>query len=404
MQNIWILNHYANTSGGRHYKFAESLIKYGFNVKVFRASTVHNTGKNTIIGPQKHLCEVYNGIPFILIKARNYVGNGKERVKNMVDYARGLLSVSKKFDDEKPDVIYASSVHPLTWLSGYKLAKRYNAKFIVETRDLWPETLIAMGAIKKTSISARLLYALEKFIYKKADKLIFTFPGGKDYVQSIGLDCSKVININNGVDIEEFNINREKFEYNDADLDCRSTFKILYTGSMGQANELSYLIKAAEIIKRKNIKDIKFILFGDGYQKKELEEYTKKASLDNVVFKGKVGKEFIPSILSKSALNMFTGKYIYLYKYGLSLNKMFDYFASGKPTLSNVECGYDLLKKYNCGLTVKGGSPDALAEGILKFYHMPKKEYDTYCQNALMAAEEFDYKVLVKKLIEVIEE
>ena len=95
---------------------------------------------------------------------------------------------------------------------------------------------------------------------------------------------------------------------------------------------------------------------------------------------------------------MFTGKHIYLYKYGLSLNKMFDYFASGKPIVSNIECGYDMLKEYDCGITVNGGDPNALAEGILKFYNMPKEEYDTYCKNALKAAEDFDFKVLTDKL------
>jgi len=81
---------------------------------------------------------------------------------------------------------------------------------------------------------------------------------------------------------------------------------------------------------------------------------------------------------------------------------MFDYFASGKPVVSNVECGYDMLEKYNCGITVKGGSAEALAEGILKFYNMPKQEYDTYCKNALRAAQDFDFKILTDKLEEVI--
>ncbi len=402
MQNIWILNHYAGTSGDRHYKFAENLIKRGYDVKIFAASTIHNTNKDRITDSKKYLFEVHNGIPFIFIKACDYRGNGMKRVKNMLDYAKGLMSVSKKFDDQKPDVIYASSVHPLTWLAGYKLAKRYNAKFIAETRDLWPETLVAMEMISRNSMPARILYKLEKFIYKKADKLIFTFPGGKDYVESIGLNNSKVRYINNGVDIEEYNYNKKKYKIEDKDLNDDNSFKIVYTGSMGQANELIYLIKAAEILKGRNISDIKFILFGDGYQREELEQYVEKNGLDNVIFKGRVEKKYIPNILSKSDLNIFTGKHIYLYKYGLSLNKMFDYMASGKPTLSNIECGYDILEEYKCGITVQGGSPEALAEGILNFYNMPEEEYDIYCNNALKAAEDFDFKVLTDKLEKVI--
>lgn len=402
MKNIWILNHYASEGTGRHYCFAKHLTVRGNIVKIFKASTLHNSNKNVIKDNSKYVAEKIDEIEFISIKARNYFGNGKQRILNMVDFALGLLSVSKKFDDHKPNIIFASSVHPLTWLSGYFLSKRYKAKFIVETRDLWPETLVAMGQINKNGIPAKILYSLEKFIYKRADKLIFTFPGGKDYVQEIGLDNSNVRYINNGIDIDDFNFNKEKEIYVDDDLDNNTSFKILYTGSMGQANALNYLLEAAKIIRTNGINDIKIILFGDGYQRKELEEYSKVNGLTNVVFKGTVEKKYIPNILSKSNLNVFTGQSIYLYKYGLSLNKMFDYYASGKPTLSNIECGYDLLSEYDNGVTVDGGSAEALVEGILKFYNMPKEEYKTYCDNAIIASKDFDFKVLTDKLEEII--
>ncbi len=403
MKNIWILNHYANPSGGRHYKFAENLIKRGYNVKVFVASTIHNRNKNRIADSRKYLYELHNNIPFIFIKARDYVGNNKQRVLNMIDYAHGLMSVSKEFDSEKPDVIYASSVHPLTWLAGYKLAKRYNAQFIAETRDLWPETLVAMGRIKRNSIPAKILYSLEKFIYKRADKLIFTFPGGKDYVRSRGLDVSKVRYINNGVDIDEFNDNKLNCTFEDEDLNDNNTFKILFTGAIGKANAIYRIVDIAKIFIDKGIKNIRFYIFGDGPERQYLENYIIENKITNVVFKGKVDKKYIPNILSKSNLNIFCLEYLpNLFKYGLSPNKMFEYFASGKPIISNVECGYDMLKKYNCGITVNGGSAEALAEGILKFYNMPKEEYDTYCANALKAAKDFDYKILTDKLEKVI--
>jgi len=404
MKNIWILNHYASEFGGRHYKFAENLIKRGYKVKIFAASTIHNTGINRITESRKFIYEEVNGIPFIFIKACDYFGNGKKRIKNMLDYASGLIAVTKKFDSDKPNIIYASSVHPLTWLAGYRLAKKYNAKFIAETRDLWPETLVAMGQIKRDSLPGKLLYKLEKFIYQKADKLIFTFPGGKDYVESIGVDTSKVRYINNGVDLEEFNNDKNINILEDKDLAREDIFKVIYAGSMGQANALEYLVKAAKIIQDKGIEDIHFILFGDGYQRKDLEKYVDDNNINNVVFKGKVEKKYVPYILSKSNLNIFTGKHIYLYKYGLSLNKMFDYFASGKPIISNIECGYDMLQEYGCGITVQGGSAEALVEGILKFYNMPKEEYNKYCQNALKAAQDFDFKILTDKLEKVIQE
>lgn len=404
MKRIWIINHYAEppTDGKytRHYHFGEELIKRGYEVNIFTASTVHGTDTNFINDDSSFLEKEINKVLFIFVRASNYKGNGADRIKNMLQYSTRILKVSKNF--AKPDIIYASSPHPLTWLAGYKLSKRYGAKFIAETRDLWPETFVAMGKMSKNSIPAKILYKIEKFIYQKADKLIFTFPGGKDYVESIGLDSSEVRYINNGVDLEEFNQNKTRYVLEDPDLDDDSTFKILYTGSMGIANALNNIVYAAKVLNDKGYKDIKFLLFGDGYKRKELEDYVKVNDIPNVKFKGKVDKKYIPGILSKSDLNIFTGKHIYLYKYGLSLNKMFDYFASGHPIVSNVECGYDMLEKYKCGITVKGGSAEALAEGILKFYNMPKEEYDTYCNNALKAACDFDFKILTDKLEEVI--
>ena len=404
MKKIWILNHYGEPptigTNTRHYKLASELSKRGYDVRIFAASTIHRTNINYIDDNRKFLEKEIEGVPFIFVRTCNYKGNGIERIKNMMQYAVGVLQITKKF--EKPDVIYASSPHPLTWLSAYVIAKRYNAKFIIETRDLWPETLVAMGKISRNSIIAKILYKLEKFIYKKADKLVFTIEGGKAYVESIGLDMSKVRYINNGVDIEEFNNNKEINIYKEKELDKENTFKIIYTGSMGIANSLNYLIQAAELIQGKGYRDIQFILFGDGYEREELEEYVKKFNITNILFKGKIGKKYIPNILSKSDLNVLVGNHIYLYKYGLSPNKIFDYYASGKPTLSNIECGYDMLEKYNCGITVKGGSAEALVEGILKFYYMPKEKYNIYCNNALRAAQDFDFKILTDKLEKII--
>ena len=81
---------------------------------------------------------------------------------------------------------------------------------------------------------------------------------------------------------------------------------------------------------------------------------------------------------------------------------MFEYFASGKPTVSDCEFGYDLIKKYNCGIVVDQATTEPLAETIIKFSTMPKNEYENYCKNALKAAKDYDYQRLTEKLIELI--
>lgn len=403
MKNIWILNHYAIPPELgpliRHYKFAENLILRGYKVNVFAASSLHYSDENMIKGNAKFLHKEFNGVPFTFVKAMDYKGNGKKRILNMIEYAYKIINITKKIDIEKPDVIYASSAHPLTWLAGYKLAKRYNAKFIAETRDLWPETLVSMGQISRKSIPAKILYKLQDFIYRKADRLIFTFPGGKDYVDSLGIDTNKVRYINNGIDLDEYNYNKNNYIYEDDDLDDDDKFKVIFTGTIGHANGIRNIVNAAIELKKKNYNDIVFLIFGDGPEKEKLIKKVEKEKIDNIIFKGRVQKKFVPNILSKSSLNLLSLEHLpNLFKYGLSPNKLFDYFASGTPTLSNVECGYDLLLEYNCGLTVKGDSTEDLIEGILKFYNMDKEEYNKYSQNALKASEDFDFKKLTDKL------
>ncbi|MER2008853.1 MAG: glycosyltransferase family 4 protein [Psychrobacillus sp.] len=406
-KTVWIFNHYAHgtffNKGGRHYWFAKNLINKGYEPTIFCASTKHNSDSYIPIQNGSYELKSVEKIPYVFVKTTRYK-NGLERLQNMWNFYRNLFPSSKQYSKRygKPDVIIASSVHPLTLLAGIKIAKKFNVPCICEIRDLWPETIVQYGTLKKNSFVAKLLYKGEKWLYKKADKLIFTIPGGKDYVEEIGLDSSKVRYINNGVDLEEYNTNKKEFIYSDEHLDDPSTFKILYTGTMGVANELTYLIKAAEEIQKKGINDIQFILFGNGSQREKLEEYTVSKGLTNIVFKGNVDKKLIPNILSKSNLNVFTGKHIPLYKYGLSLNKLFDYMASGKPTLSNMENGYDILTKYNCGKTVKGGSVDALVQGILDFYHMDDQEYKVYCRNSLSTIQKYDFKTLTDKLENII--
>lgn len=404
MKKIWIINHYAEPPEGgkylRHFNFAKKLIERGYDVTIFTASTIHNTKINNTDGKSPYLINEIEGVKFVFIKSDSYFGNGKARVKNMLQYYFGVKKAYVDF--ENPDVIYTSGPHPLAWLAAKHIAKRSNAKLLVETRDLWPETFVAMGRFSKNHPVALILYAIEKNVYKAADRLIFTFPGGDEYVKNLGIDTSKVRYINNGIDLNEFKAAKEiRFEDERYEGD---DFKVIFTGAMGRANAVDSLVKAAEIIQNRGISNIKVYLFGHGTEEEELKKHVSDNGLNNVVFMGKVEKKYIPNILSRADLNILSLAHLPgLFKYGLSPNKLFEYFASGKPIISNVECGHDLLEKYGAGYTVKPIDPNYLAEGILDFYNMPKSEYDKYSQNALKAAQDFDFEILTDRLVDAIE-
>lgn len=417
-QNVWIWNHYATNmyydKAGRHYWFAENLKKEGYNPTIFCASTNHFSDNHIDTKDETYTTETVDNIPFVIVNTPQYKGNEKKRIVNMITFYRNLFPAAKKYanENEKPDVIIASSVHPLTLVAGIKIAKKFGIPCICEIRDLWPESIVVYRNLKRNSLLARILYLGEKWIYKKADKLIFTMEGGQDYIIDKGWDLNnggtinldKVFHINNGVDIEKFNDNKIECRFKDNDLDDKGKFKVIYAGSIRKVNEVESIIKIAKYLNQVDKKDIRFLIYGDGDDKERLEDLCRKDEINNVTFKGKVPKQRIAYILSKSDLNILHFKQSELKKYGVSLNKIFEYFASGKPIVSDCEFGYDLINRYQCGVIIDNGSPEQLAEAIIRISKMSSDKYNELCTNSIRAAQDYDFKTLTRKLINIIED
>lgn len=408
MKKIWIFNHYGTNQfiehGGRHINFAKNLIKAGYDTTIFVASSLHNSDTNLIQDNELYLRDSSEEVPFVFVKTGSYSGNGMGRIKNMFQYYFRIFKVAKNF--EKPDVIIGSSVHPLSCVAAIKMAKKYKCKCIVEIRDLWPESIVVYSKISKKNPIIWMLYKLEKWIYKSADELIFTMEGGSDYITEKGwdkdIDHNKVHNINNGVDLVRFNYDKEQYMLVDEDLDHTETFKVIYTGSIRKVNNISMIVDTASYMQANGYSYIKFLVYGDGNEREELEKRCKDENLNNIVFKGQVDKKFIPYILSRSDLNLMHVQQTDIMKYGCSLNKLFEYLASGKPILSDLIVGYDLLERYNCGVTLKDISAQVISSEIIKIYNLPKEELDVMSNNALEASKDYDFKKLTEKLICII--
>src|SRR5699024_9555642 len=143
---------------------------------IFCASTFHGYGNNMLFD-NKYISMVVDDIPFVFVKTISYKTNGYRRFMNMISFYKNLLSVSKEYANiyGKPDVILASSVHPLTLVAGIKIAKKFGIACICEVRDLWPESIVAYGSLKKSNPIAKILYQGEKWIYKNANKIVMTW-------------------------------------------------------------------------------------------------------------------------------------------------------------------------------------------------------------------------------------
>ena len=378
-KNIWILNHYAvspDMAGGtRHYDLGKELVGRGHKVTIFASGFKHSSKKNVKLhSGERFKIEDYNRVRFVWLNTIPYYGNNWRRILNMISYGVRVLNVCRGI--EKPDVIIGSSVHPFAVVAAWWLAKRYKARFIFEVRDLWPQTVVEMGAIKATGIPARLLYIWEKFMYKRADKIIVLLPNAKEYIEKCGIDLQKIVWIPNGVDLELF----DKPEHIDPSSEIakvfrkqKNRFKVVYAGGHGPANALETVIDAAYLLAKKSA-NIHFFLIGDGTEKKKLIKKAQEKSLDNITFLDPVPKFQVPAILQKSDLLMFCLRDLDIYKYGISLNKMYDYFASGKPILMSGDAINDVLHDAGVVITVESENPEALVEGIIKIQKMSPEE------------------------------
>lgn len=397
--------------GGRHYWFAENLIKQGYNATVFCANTYHNKAEFIDTGSRKCATDTVNGIPFVFVKTTPALGNGLARVKNMVLFYLNLFSVAKAYAkaNGKPDVILASSVHPLTMVAGIQIAKKLKVPCICEVRDLWPEAIFSFNKVKEKSILGRILTAGEHWIYKKADALIFTKEGDTDYIKEKGwdtvhggnVDLKKCHYINNGVDLEAFFKATEENKVDDADLTDKK-FNVVYTGAIRPVNNVGNILDAAALLKEYT--DIQFLIYGDGNQREALKQRVIDEGLTNVKMKGYINKKYIPYVLSNSSVNILNySQSQYNWSRGNSSNKLFEYMASGKPVISTVKMGYCILDKYKCGLSLAEPTPEELSRTILKVRGMTKEQYEELGANARKGAADFDFKVLTRKLIDVIE-
>ncbi len=406
---LWIVNHYAIPPqyGGlnRHYYFSKELRKYGIETRILSSSKIHNTDINFAT---KDLYTVVNsdGVDYTFIRSSDYKGNGLSRIFSFIQFPWNVSRAMRLFlKSERPDVIYASSPELFSTAVAVKFAKKRKIPILVEVRDLWPESVVAHTKFSDKNLIIKILYRLEKWIYENADILNFTFAGGKDYISNKGWDMqsggkielSKVRNVNNGVDLEAFDREAEDNVIDDEWLNS-DKFKVVYTGSVRKVNTIGLLVDAAKMLSDMNVDDVSIIIYGNGTEKEELEARVRDYGLDNIVFRGRVEKKYVAGILKRSDLNVFVGKGDSMNKYGLSLNKLFDYMASGKPILTNITSGYDNIIKYDCGKVVPKNDVQAIAKGILEFKNMKHKDYERYCKNALMASKNFDYNILSDKI------
>jgi glycosyltransferase involved in cell wall biosynthesis len=404
---IWIVNEYNPpvAKRTRQIVLSQRLEEFGYTVYIFAGSKVHGRNDNLIKDGKPYVQVEYDGAHFIVIKIDDY-SNGVKRILVSLQFQNNVWKLRNQLP--KPDVI----VSDFAGLFGNVFLKwkhKYGTKIIYDVLDLWPESFVDVGFIKRKSLPAKILYSMEHKSYRESDGIIFSFEGGKDYIIEKGwdktsggdVDVNKVGYLNNGVDLETVDKERETLFFHDPDLDT-DKFKAVYLGAIRRANNTDLIVEVARTLQERKVDNIVILVYGDGDYRKGLENKVKELRLTNIIFKGPLPVEFAPNMLSRCNLNLFNFMNVPVCRFGLSPNKLFMYFASGKPVLSMVRPKYEIVESRDCGIVTEN-NPEAIADGIIRFSRMGKIEYDRYCMNCRKVAQEFDYKNLVSVLINQIE-
>lgn len=403
---IWIVNPQAGSPGKadnpRYLKFAKHFMDAGYEVITFNSSQ----REKIEIPDNRFLEKDYNGYKFVHIYAPNFKGNGVKRMLSLFKFARNLKRFSQNFP--KPDVIL-QNIHPPFDYPVVKLAKKLKCKYIAEAWDLWPEDFVTFGLVKPNSIPIKIAYSIEKKYYYAADEIVFTIVGAFDYLRRQGwmkenggkIDPAHLHYINNGIDLEQFDKDRDAHPRTDADLNDPDIKKIIYLGSISKANNVKTLIDAAAHMK--NMPQYRFFIYGNGTYRPELEQYVKDNHIDNVVFKEtRIPFEECAWVVSQATVNVMNYDKRFG-KWGVSSGKMFQYLAAGKPIICNIDFKYDnVIKDNNLGASQSFETPESFVELIRQLAEQPKEDYDAMCERVRDVAKRFDYKVLATQELEVI--
>lgn len=393
----------------RHQKFAKYLKEDGYEVYIIGASFLHYSRKDLIEGMEKFIIKNYSGLDYIFIKVPPYTKNTSiKRFYSNYQFAWRLFRLKKELP--KPNIILHNTRIPCD-VPIYWAAKSLKADYITETWDLWPRGFATAGLFKDNSLIMKIFYRIEYFIYAQADRNIFTFEGGKQYIidhkwdQDHGgkINLNHVYYINNGIDLNDFDLFKNKFKIENPELEDKSKTKILYLGSVSYANGVDEIIETAKLLKDKS--NILFLIFGDGTERELLEQKVRDEKINNVKFLNKwVEIKYVPYILSCADINLLnynhtSEKMIY----GGSQGKLFQYLAAGKPILSNCITGYDIVRRYGAGISEDIISPQQYKEYLCSMIE-DKVAYRQMSEAAREAAKDFDFRYLYKKFKAVLDD
>jgi glycosyltransferase involved in cell wall biosynthesis len=337
---------------------ARYFLSQGHRVTVLTGQVSYLTGKDTSRG--RWLTREVDSSGVEILRCYSYQGWHRSFVHRVLSFLSFMLSsflVGLRI--QEVDLVWGTSPPIFQAFTAWMLARLKRAVFLLEVRDLWPYFAIAIGVLRNP-ILIRLSQWLERFLLRRADRVIINSPGFEDHVAARG--AGSIHLVANGVDGSMFNPQDQGLSFR-AELNLKDEFVVLYAGAHGLSNDLEILLDAANSLHEKS--DVHFVLVGDGKEKGTLISRAREGNLENVHFYPAVPKQRMPEVLAAADACVAILKPIEAYKTTYP-NKVFDYMAAGRAVLLAIDGVIrEVVEEAEAGIFVQPGDPVALAGAIL---------------------------------------
>jgi colanic acid biosynthesis glycosyl transferase WcaI len=388
----------ADQAGGvRHWQHTRALARAGHRVSVVTSYVQHK--ERTI--PERYrgrrvVHETEGGLD--VWRTYSTPGYGRDLRSRVASYGTfALWSAVAAAGARRPDVVVASSPSLPSAAAAAAIARARGARFVLEVRDLWPDSAVAMGLVSdpRTIAVAR---RLEAYCYRRADRIVALTEGIRDGMIAQGVSPAKITLITNGVDLEIGGPGGEQADVPVPD----DAFVAMYVGAHGTYSSLGTVLDAADRLR--DLPRARVVLVGGGDRKAALVEEARARGLDNVVFVDSVPKREVPAWLARADACLLPYQDNPLFA-GALPNKAFDYLGAGRPIVAAAPVGEltRMVERAGCGLAVPPEDGAALAEAIRRLAADPEEAARMGAAGRAHALEHYDRAILAARFVAVVE-
>jgi len=288
-----------------------------------------------------------------------------ERLLNYLSFCLSS-SVAGSFSHQ-PDVIIATSPQLFVGLAGWWLGRIKHTPFILEVRDLWPDSITASGIGRQGSMPVRALQALSTFLYRTSDYIVTVTPAFKeDIIAKWNINPEKISVVENGVEAELFSPDGSQ-DATKQDFGLNGKFVVSYIGTLGLAHGLTTVLEAAGELQNA-IPQIIFLLVGEGADKERLVSMAQEQNLANVLFLPQQPREKIPALIRASDICLVPLKKAPVFRTVIP-TKMLEFMACARPVILGVEGqARQVLEEAQGGIFIEPENHKALLEALLHLY------------------------------------